>query len=460
MKKFLGLLTVLMLAITLVACNKDKDGNGDGGNGDGGNGDGGGGSRPTEIVIMHGAVHEVDPRHENYSGNEKAARIKLHEDTEKELNVKIVYKQYPPDAPWGPGRQEAIINWYVGDSVKADIYWIPTIWLGDIVNANAIVPIQEYLKTNGKNIDPQVLDLTEYHGKSYGFMAEKLVGESGLFYNTSLITELNLEDPVDLWNKGEWTWSKFENYITSASSKLGAEQSVLGSMPSLWAEGLIPLNQGSIVSFAGKSVDFSKSQALEVYTMLEKWYKAGNFEKDPGYEGSTAWSNGDVLFHPGNLWFVRSSERWGGYEFVKDGNIGVVPFPMPDTAKKSEYRMGVGEAAIYTIANTKNEAKQELAFQVWDKVQLWGSEEDYAQSFEDSLKKTFDEQKFVDVYMEIYNKTYLEIHGILGLNAYNPNAWQIRVNAGVKDGSTRTKLAEIETIYQELLDKYLGKNTK
>ena len=58
-KRIYAVLLILLLSVGIVACKKTDDGNGGGG----GNGETPGPSgKPTEIVIMHGAVHEVDPR--------------------------------------------------------------------------------------------------------------------------------------------------------------------------------------------------------------------------------------------------------------------------------------------------------------------------------------------------------------------------------------------------------------
>src|SRR5690554_2358481 len=103
LKRFFSIILMLLLGFVLVACNgtDTPDPDPDPGNGDvdPGNGDGdtdpdpdpgnGNTEPPTEIVIMHGAPNEVDPRRDDFSGREQAARIALHEEVEKELNVKI-----------------------------------------------------------------------------------------------------------------------------------------------------------------------------------------------------------------------------------------------------------------------------------------------------------------------------------------------------------------------------------
>ena len=420
-----------------------------------------GGGRPTEIVIMHGAVHEVDPRHKNFTGTEKGARTLLHEEIEAELNVKIVYKEYPASAPWGPGRQEKIIEWHLAGNAQADIYWITTIWLTEIVKSNAITPINKWLNKHGSKLNNDVLDMTTFAGNVYGFAPEPFTGEKGLFYNVEMLENLGLEDPVDLWNKGEWTWDSFEAYANNAKSKLTntTEQAILGGAAALWAVSFVPLNGGHIVDPSRGVVGFGQEKAEEVYTYLGKLNSASLFESNGGYDaGSDAWAAGNVLFHPGALWFVRASNRFGDYEFVKNKKIGVVPYPLPPGVTKDKYKQPIGGEAIYTIAsNSKDKAKEELAFEVWNRIQTWDELQSYRENFEDSLIKTFDNQKYIDVYMEIFDKIYYDAYEDLGISQYGPNSWYSRVNSGIKDGSSRAKMAEILDIYQEALDAYLGK---
>lgn len=413
--------------------------------------------RPTEIVIMHGAVHEIDPRHKDYTGTEQANRIALHEQIEEEMNVKIVYKQYPPNAPWGPGRQEAIINWHLAGNAEADIYWIPTIWLTEIAKSNAIVPINKWLNKHGKKINDDVIEMTNLHGQVYGFSPEPFTGEKGLFYNVELLEDLGIDDPVDMWNAGNWNWDTFEALAIQAKAALSSEQAVLGGNPAIYAESLIPLNGGSIVTTVS-GIGFNRNPAFEVYEYLNGLYNKGLFEPNPGYDaGSDLWAAGNVLFHPGNLWFVRADNRFGEYEFVQKGKIGVVPYPLPVGKSKSSYKQPIGGEAIYTVAANPNDRdKEELAFEVWNKIQLWDTFQPYGVNFEDSLIKTFDEQKFVDVYMEIYDKVYYDVYTDLGISQYGTNSWYSRVNLGIKDNTARTKMDEIIDAYQKALDEYLG----
>lgn len=456
-KKIFGFLFVFFIALTLVACG-DKTGGGNGGGG--GNTPGGNTPAPEEIVIMHGAVHEIDPRHPNYSGREQGAKLKKLEEVEKDLNVKVTFKAYPPSAPWSDKRAEYIINQHITGQAEADIYWVTTQWLGMLVEANAIVPIsRSWQREYGKNVDKSYLDASTMRGQEWGFGPDALSGDQGLFYNDALRKTWDLEDPVELWNKGEWTWSKFEQFADAAKNKAVAEgTAVLGSHPSLYAANLIPLNGGSIASLKDQRIGMADTEASETYTYLERLYSKGLFETDPNYDkGSTAWGNGQVLFHPGSLWFVKADNRWGDYDFVKQGHIGVVPYPMPDGSDKSKYVKPLGGEAIYTIAsNPKNKAKEELSYRVWNEIQLWATDEEGEDTFRDVLDGIFSDPKWVDVYMETSKNVYFDIHEDIGISSYQPDAWQSRVNAGIRNGDTISRLSEILPTYQKAMEDYFA----
>lgn len=466
MKKFLSILLILLFGFVLIACGKEDNGNGNGnGNGDGGNGDGGNGGtgeRPTEIVIMHGAVNEIDPRRDDFSGREKAERIRLHDEVEKDLNVKIVYKPYPSDAAWGPDRQNAIINWHISGQARADIYWITTIWLGEIANANAIVPIDKWLNSYGKNIDDSALNLSTYRDEVWGFAPEPFNGANGLFINTALLAELGIPDPVELWNNGEWTWTRFTQWAMDANSRMDEHQRVLGGVPSTYAENLIPLNGGSIVNNESTVVQFNSNPAIQVYNLLEDWHTRGLFESGGSYDtGSELWAAGDVLLHPGTLWLVRATNRWGTFDFVQNGDIGVIPFPQPDNAQgkanKDEYIQPVGAEAIYALAaNPDDKAKEELAFEVWNRLQLWEDDAQREINYEVSLGRIFDDQKHIELFMEIYQNVYFDIHEQIGIASFGADAWQVNVNTGVVNKSTRTEMERILPIYTAAYQSYLS----
>lgn len=463
MKKFFSVMLVFLLAFVLIACGpSETEGNGNG-NGDGNGevpGDGNGdenGTPPTEIVIMHGAPNEVDPRRSDFSGREKAARIALHDEVEKELNVKIVYKAYPADAPWGPTRQESIINWHAAGEPRADIYWLTTIWLKEIADNNAIVPLDAWMNTYG-HADESAKTVSGYQGQTWGTAPEPFRGEEGLFINTALLKQIGIDDPVDLWNAGEWTFSRFKTWVAEAQTAMDPGQYAMGGTPSAYAKNMIPLNGGRLIDDLLGMVTFNTPSAYVVYDLLQEMHGLNAIEPGGSYDtGSEAWAAGDVLLHPGSLWLVRASNRWGGYEFVKNGDIGMIPFPMPDGVSKDEYIQPLSGQAIYTVAtNNADKSKEELAFEVWNKVQLWDTPEMLDQAFENRLGGIFDDQRHIDIGMSISKNVFLDISEQLGISAFGATSWQVNVNSGISEGSVRSRLEEILPVYQTALAEYLG----
>src|SRR5690554_658744 len=476
LKKFFSIILMLLLGFVLVACNgtdTPDPGNGgtDPGNGDvdPGNGDGdtdpdpdpgnGNTEPPTEIVIMHGAPNEVDPRRDDFSGREKAARIALHEEVEKELNVKIKYEAYPADAPWGPQRSAKIIDWHTIGQPRADIYWITTIWLKEIVDSGAIVPLDQWYGQYGDPYDvvyESGKTVSNYKGQHWGANPEPFRGENGLFINLELLQEIGVTNPLTYWDEGTWTWDTFTSWVAEANNALGANQHVLGSVPSRYIQNMIPLNNGRIIDNVLGQVAFNNNRAHEVYNLfleLKDFFEPGG-EYD---SGSAAWKAGNVLVHPGSLWLVRASNRWGDADFIKNDNIGVVPFPLPKGASKDDYIQPLAGEAIYTVAtNTANPAKEELAFEVWTRVQLWDSPEVLEDAYEDRLISIFGDMDYVNVMKEISGNVYLELNEQLGISAFGSTSWQVNVNSGIAEGSVRARMEEILPVYRTALEEYLA----
>ena len=412
---------------------------------------------PAElIVIMHGAPYEVDPFHPDFSGTEQLARQQLQTEVETRLNVEIEYRAYPANAPWGPdGRVPAIVQSSVAGDHLADIYWSVSDWIQALVMGDAIVPIDQYLATTGQNIHESYLEVGSYQEQTYGFGADKLTVDVGLYYNADLVSSLGVENPTQLFLDGEWTWTKFDQWATQVQTALSAQADdmyALGGMFSNYAESMIPLNGGSLINATTKRVAFAQNPALETYAFLNSLYTKGVFELAPAYDqGSPLWQAGKVAMYPGSLWFVNADNRWGGLAF----ELGFVPYPRADSFV-GDYVSPVSGVAVYHIASGMTAEREALVFQVWNELQLWKTEAEMAESFELSLMTKFDQDEYVEAYLEIYDKVYLDLINAIGIGAYSENGWRRNANLGIRDGSARTYMDQIKPIYENALDIYLN----
>jgi maltose-binding protein MalE len=415
-------------------------------------------SEPTEIVIMHGAPYEVDPFHPDFSGTEQQARQALQRQVEEELNVTVKYQAYPASAAWGPSRVTAIINASVAGDPLADIYWTTSDWIQQLADGNAIVPVDQYMNSHGSNIHDDYIEVGSYQNHVYGFGANNLTVDVGLYYNADLVASLGVENPSQLYLDGQWTWSKFESWATEVQTALSAQGEdlfALGGVPSAYAESMVPLNGGSLINATTGRVSFAQTPALETYTFLSDLWTQGLFEPSGQYDaGSPLWQTGKVAMHPGSLWFVTADNRWGGLAF----ELGFVPYPMSDAFKTSggQYVSPVSGVAVYNVASGMTPEKEELVFQVWNELQLWKTEQELQDEFELTLLTKFDDELYVEAYLDIYDSIYLELINAIGISAYGENGWRSNINAGIRNGTARTDMDRIKPIYEAALEEYLN----
>lgn len=410
---------------------------------------------PTEIVIMHGAPYEVDPFHADFSGTEQNARQTKQREVEDRLNVKVVYKAYPANAAWGPTRVEAIVNSSVAGDHMADIYWTTSDWIQQLADANAIVSVDQYMATHGVNIHEDYREVGSYSDHIYGFGANNLTVDVGLYYNADLVASLGVDNPSQLFLDGNWNWTRFESWATqvqTAVTSLGDDYYALGGVPSAYAESMVPLNGGSLINATTGRVAFAQTPALDTYTFLSDLWADGLFEPSGQYDaGSPLWQAGKVAMHPGSLWFVTADNRWGSLAF----ELGFVPFPVADSYTGG-YVSPISGVAIYNIASGMTPEKEELAFRVWNELQLWKTEAELEEEFEITLLTKFDELLYVDAYLAIYDSVYLELINAIGISPYGENGWRSNINAGIREGTARTNMDRIAPIYEAALIEYLN----
>lgn len=410
---------------------------------------------PAEkITIMHGAVYEIDPFHESYSGTDQLARQELQTQVEEQYNVEIIYKNYPASAAWGPDRVTSIIQASVVGEPLSDIYWITSDWIQELVKGNALADVSQYMTTIGANIDEAYSDIGEYQGGIYAFESYKPTINGGLYYNADLVESLGVENPTDLFLAGDWNWTEFEDWATQVQTALDGqaeEMYALGGVLSYYAKYMISLNGGSLINKQTGRVAFAQAPALETYDFLTTLWNKGLFEPTAQYDaGSPLWMGGKVAMHPGDLWFLSADNRWGSIPF----EIGFVPYPMADDYT-GDYISPISGVAVMALASGMTSEREQLVFRVWNALQLWKTDAQTDADFELTLLTKFDKQIYVDAYLEVYDKIYLDITNAIGISAYSENGWVSNINGAIREGTSRTVVDRIKPIYETALDEYL-----
>ena len=410
---------------------------------------------PEIVTIMHGAVSQVDPFHEDYSGTEQLDRQAQIELIEEELNVDIVFEQYSPSAAWGPSRVTAIIQSSVSGDHLSDLYWVASNWIQQLVMGDAIASVSPYMVEHGSNIDDSYVEIGSYQDDVYGFGNGQIQISFGLYYNADLVENLGVENPTDLYLAGEWNWTEFETWATEVQTQLSAQGDdmyALGGILSYYAQNMIPLNGGSLINSQTARVAFAQKPALDTYDYLSNLYNKGLFELSPAYDaGSPEWMAGKVAMHPGELWFITSDIRWATLPF----ELGFVPFPVADDFT-GEYISPVNAVALLVMASGMTPEREELVFQVWNEIQLWKTEQELADDYELILMTKFDEFTYVEAYLEVYDKIYFDLIAAMTVSYFSADSWNININTGIREGTSRTVVDQIRPIYEAALDEYLG----
>src|SRR5690606_2091134 len=115
----------------------------------------------------------------------------------------------------------------------------------------------------------------------------------------------------------------------------------------------------------------------ETYAFLNRLNSKDMWEGSGAYDaGSPLWQAGKVLMHPGSFWFLNADNRWKGLAF----DLGFVPYPSSDTYT-GDYVSPIGGVAVYTLSSGLSEAKEALAFQVWNEIQLWKTDTELENEF-------------------------------------------------------------------------------
>lgn len=168
------------------------------------------------------------------------------------------------------------------------------------------------------------------------FFQEQGIPISGIFlgYNKTMIQDLGLEDPQQLYKDGKWTWDKFAELAKAGTKDTNGDSTndVYG-YGGVWTnliDGLVMNNGGSIAS--GTTEGLSSKPVQEALEFINRLYNVDNsarpWNKDDWNDNLNAWSDGKVLFWTAQAWSLKQQAD----AVAKDGSeipfeYSVVPYP-------------------------------------------------------------------------------------------------------------------------------------
>lgn len=360
-KKLLALGLAAVMSLSLVACGggSDTDTNATGGaaadSGNAGNaGTADGGTRTINIGCWWVQYYDSDDALEDSADwqaaqpaegdSEELAEQKAFNANVAQLkfdNVPVIESTYNVEFYWQnltyTGVQESINVSILAGSPDCDIYMvdpgmaIPAQMNGLALDMKTVLPEDHDLFND--QVVMSYLDLGD--GQACILMrqeAQRQVGDTyPLAFNIQMLEDNNLEDPRDLWDRGEWTWDKFNEYMQILTQDTDGDGQIdqygyCGYENETFEQLL--MSNGASIAPAGTTENLSSAEVGEALQQMYDMYNTYNvcypydFEGTPSDSMRNQYTEGNIGFFPCAAWINAGN---GDYDW--DGSIGyTLPF--------------------------------------------------------------------------------------------------------------------------------------
>ena len=188
--------------------------------------------------------------------------------------------------------------------------------------------------------------------------------------NEDIISELGLEDPVELYEKGEWTWDKFLEIAKAATKDTDGDNVVdqygLSGVPLLLAKQFIASNDGCLINGSDFSEGLSDAKAMEALEFFNKLY---NTDKVVYLADNNVWEwNGNLQAYREGKSAMFYLQSWVLGEGDNGSfNYSVVPFPTgPSNQTGATYMTSIAGVSI-----PKGVENPEDVLMIFEEVQDW-----------------------------------------------------------------------------------------
>ncbi len=292
------------------------------------------GSTPRTIQIGTWYDHYYDSTHDDIYDQPEVNNI---EEAEMQLaNVRRIEEKYNVrlefvNLTW-EGIMESITTSIMAGSPDCDIYeadlqfGVPAVMNGYATALEDITSPDDDVFTD--QIVFRYLDIPG-QDKTYMFQGSALdIGAYPLGFNMDLIDEAGLENPQDLYDRGEWTWDKFAEYLRLLKKDTdgdgNADQYGFCGWHTTMFNYLMMSNGAHVAS--GSQEQLSSPATIEVLNFMYQIYQVDKTAKpwnEEDWDANNDFSDGKSAFWVSAAWIQKDrSSADLGFEF------GVVPWPL------------------------------------------------------------------------------------------------------------------------------------
>lgn len=218
------------------------------------------------------------------------------------------------------------------------------------MSRNMYTPLDSYIDLDSE-LWVGMKDIAEqfvYNGKHF-YIPYRISSNFALNYNRIVLDEYGLQDPMELYHSGEWTWSAFKDLVTEwcnmDPNHIGYTGVSAMSFVSTTGVKLIDVKDTEIIN---NLKDQNVQRAMEFVEDLARQNLTGEGYVDPGQ-----------AFTDGNLLFLGMEPTWtygaaceSLYKDNIDYDMAFVPFPKDDNA--DQYYLAYDSFGYMVPSGSKN----------------------------------------------------------------------------------------------------------
>lgn len=387
--------------------------------------------------------------------NVETAQMKL--DTlryiEEKYNVRIEFVNLGWD-----GIIESINTSITAGTPDCDIY-LTDLQFGIPAVVNGLA--QDLAKVANPNSDmlgkQDILKSLEALGGTYLFK-EQGVESAGIFlgYNSTMIEDLGLEDPQELYRKGEWTWDKFAEFALAGTRDTDSDGTVdvygFGGIFTDLTNGIIMSNGGNIAG--GKTEALSSNATTEAIEFISKLYnddKSARPWSDDWNDNLLAWSDGKVMFWTAQSWSLKQEADAAIAEGAElPFEYRVVPYPTGPSGDGVAYSPVSGNWYFVPVGV----AEPEKVVQVFEEFSNWHKGDPEYRDDLAWLESCFQREEDLEICILTGQNLKLDPWGSMPGYDYGATIWwPIIVN---KEATVSQAVESAKTVLQDALDAFWG----
>jgi len=288
-------------------------------------------------------------------------------------------------------------------------------------------------------------------GQNETFMFKGAGMDTGMYmlgYNRDMLQSHNLEDPQDLWDKGEWTWDVFREYCRTLTD---TTQDIYG-YSGLWTNFLQSLLFSNDTAFApGPNQAVNSPKTLEVLNFIHELY---NVDQTARPWNSDDWAINNSVFAEGKSGFWIAAfwinDEFGGVNSTFD--IGMVPFPVGPQGNANTMATTNISGNWYIIPRYIKDADE--VFNIMYDLQNWY---DYDLEYRDDIqwwKDLMISEANIEYYMKVSGRMGFDLLMDLG---FGPSIPMMLTTTEGPPQYTPAQYAETYSqVFQDALDNYFG----